>query len=102
MKLKELREQEKISQTQLAKKLNMPLITYTRYENGIREPNIETLIKLADFYNVSLDYLVDRKFKNELGYLNEFDYNFIKSYLNLTQAQKMFIAGTVYAETLNL
>nr|DAF74066.1 MAG TPA: helix-turn-helix XRE-family like protein [Caudoviricetes sp.] len=33
---------------------------YSRYESGDREPSLTTLVKLADFYNVSLDYLVGR------------------------------------------
>ena len=102
MKLLELRKNANKNQQELANYLNVARSTYNGYELGNYEPNIETLIKLADYYNVSLDYLVDRNFKKDLGPINEFDYKFIQSYLKLTQAQKMFIAGTVYAETLNL
>ena len=41
-----------------ARKLNMPYTTYVNYEKGTREPNSETLIVLAEFYGVSIDYLL--------------------------------------------
>ena len=44
----------------ISKILNISQVSYGRYELGISEPTIESLIKLADFYNVSLDYLVGR------------------------------------------
>ena len=102
MKLKELRQQEGKTQQEIAKLLNTTHQTYSRYELETSEPTIETLCKLADYYNVSLDYLVDRNFKKDLGPINEFDYKFIQSYLKLTQAQKMFIAGSVYTQSLNI
>lgn len=71
MELKELRKNKKITQNKISSELNIPITTYKRYENEERTPNIETLIKLANFYNVSLDYLVGRNFNNEFGYLNE-------------------------------
>ena len=95
IKLKELREQKKITQTELSNQVNMPLISYTRYENGITEPTIKNLIKLADYYNVSLDYLVDRKYGNELGFLTEFQYNTIKCYLLLNEQNQAIINGRI-------
>lgn len=70
MRLKELRGST--SQTFLAKKLNIPQPTYSKYERGDREPNIELLCKIADYYGVSLDYLCEHKAKNQdLGYLTQ-------------------------------
>lgn len=60
MKIKELREKLGISQRELAKQLNYFPQAISRYESGQGEPNIETLIKLADFFKVSLDELVGR------------------------------------------
>lgn len=70
-KLRELRKENNKTQEEVAKQINTTRISYTRYELGTSEPTIETLIKLADIYGVSLDYLVGRKFKNDIGYLNE-------------------------------
>ena len=59
MKLKELRLKAKYTQKNIAEKLNIPLNTYTQYELGNREPTVSTLIKIANLYNVSLDYLLE-------------------------------------------
>ena len=55
--MKELRKEKKLSQEEIAKKINVSQRTYSNYENGQREPSIETLIKLAEFYNITLDTL---------------------------------------------
>lgn len=57
-RMKELREERGISMKEAAQRLNMPYTTYVNYEKGMREPNSETLIKIADFYNTSIDYLL--------------------------------------------
>ena len=60
-KLKEFRISYNLTQTELATKLFISRVNYTRYENGKVRPDYETLIKIADFYDVSLDELFDRK-----------------------------------------
>ena len=45
---------------QVARDLTIPYTTYVGYEKGEREPNSETLIALANYYNVSVDYLLGR------------------------------------------
>lgn len=60
MKLKELRLNIKKSQLDIAKELGISQQNFCRYENGQNEPDIETLIKLADYFDVSLDYLCGR------------------------------------------
>ncbi len=59
-RLKELRKQRKISQLKLALDLNMNQNTISRYENHEREADYETLIILADYFNVTVDYLLGR------------------------------------------
>ena len=59
-RLKELRKKRKISQLKLAIDLNMNQNSISRYENLDREADYETLIKIADYFNVSLDYLLGR------------------------------------------
>lgn len=60
MKLKTLRKEKGISQLKLALDLNTSQNTISRYETGEREPGINELIKLADYFDVSIDYLVGR------------------------------------------
>lgn len=60
-KLKELRSAEKLTQQDLAEKLGIGRVNYTRYETDAVRPDYETLILLADFYNISLDELFGRE-----------------------------------------
>ena len=60
MRLKELRKKKGISQLRLATDLNTTQNTISRYETGEREPGISDLIKIADYFNVSVDYLISR------------------------------------------
>ncbi len=60
IKLKELRKLENITQEEFAKKININLSTYKQYETNRTEPDIETLKKIADYYDISLDNLCDR------------------------------------------
>ena len=60
MRLKELREKRHISQMKLALDLNMNQNTISRYETGVREADYKTLIAFADYFNVSIDYLLER------------------------------------------
>lgn len=58
--LKKEREEKKLTQKEIAKILNIKQQTYNNYETGKRTPDIEMLIKIADYYKVSLDYLTGR------------------------------------------
>ncbi|MBQ8426695.1 MAG: helix-turn-helix transcriptional regulator [Clostridia bacterium] len=60
MRLRELREKKKISQLQLALVLNMNQNSISRYENGQREADYATLIAFAEYFDVSIDYLLER------------------------------------------
>lgn len=60
MRLREIRRAKGISQLKLATDLNTSQNTISRYETGEREPGIHELIKLADYFNVSVDYLIGR------------------------------------------
>jgi len=55
--LKFLREQKKINQQTLAKELNVTLGTISHWENGIRTPNMDTIVKIANYFNVNEDIL---------------------------------------------
>lgn len=57
-RLIELRQAKGFTMKETAVKLGMPYTTYVSYEKGDREPNSEILIKLADFYNTTVDYIL--------------------------------------------
>ena len=60
MRIKELRTARHITQLKMAMDLNVSQNTISRYENGEREPGIAALICIADYFCVSIDYLVGR------------------------------------------
>ncbi|MBQ4101497.1 MAG: helix-turn-helix transcriptional regulator [Oscillospiraceae bacterium] len=60
MRLKMMRKEKGLTQTRLAIELNTSQNTISRYETGEREPGIRELIKIADYFNVSIDYLLER------------------------------------------
>ena len=60
MRLKELRTHRKLRQQDVADAINCSQAVYSRYENGEREPSKDTLNRLADFYGVSVDYILGR------------------------------------------
>ena len=59
-RLRDLREDNDKTQKEIAQALNMQTTVYQRYERGERELPFWVAIKLADYYNVSLDYLAER------------------------------------------
>ena len=60
MRLKDLREDLDITQKEIAEFLHIKQNTYSQYENGQRQLPIDVLTKLADYYSVSTDYILER------------------------------------------
>lgn len=58
--LRAIREDNDLRQSDIAKMLNVSQNTYSQYETGVIALTAEVLIKLADYYGVSVDYLLDR------------------------------------------
>lgn len=77
LKLKELREIRGISQSTFAKEINVAQNTVSNWERGTREPDNETLAKIADYFGITIDYLLGREpnedKKNSLPPLNQKD-----------------------------
>ncbi|MGN0532760.1 MAG: helix-turn-helix domain-containing protein [Eubacterium sp.] len=65
--VRNLREDNDYKQKELAEILNVSQNTYSQYENGVIELTATTLLKLADFYDVSVDYLLGRTNKKEVN-----------------------------------
>lgn len=57
-RLAQLRGRTGLSQKEIAKRLGMARTTYAGYENGSREPDLKTLEKLSDFFEVDLNWLI--------------------------------------------
>lgn len=59
-RMKELRKEKNLRQEHLAVALDIGMATYCRYEQGKREPTASVLCRMADYYDVSVDYLLGR------------------------------------------
>jgi len=66
-RIKELRKSRNLLQKQLAEVLNVTSDAIIRFESGVRRPSLDNLIILADYFGVSLDYLVGRTDKKEIN-----------------------------------
>lgn len=95
--LKELRKQHNLSQQKLADILHVSQQSVYKYENGITSPDIETLIRMADYFNTSIDYLVEHTdiphkiepVKETM--LNEDEASLVGCYRKLSSAQKKLV-----------
>ena len=64
MKLKALRVKKGVTQNEVAIAVGCAKSTYPKYEREEREPDITTLCRLADYFEVTVDYLVDHKYND--------------------------------------
>ena len=88
MKIRDFRLKLGLSQREVSEKLNIPQTTLFSYETDTNEPNIQTLIKLANFYNVSLDELVGREADTiNLKYLDENEAYLIRKILKMNELE---------------
>lgn len=85
MKLKTKREELNLTQREIAQQLQITTQAYANYEQGLREPSLKTLCKLADYYNVSLDYLCDRTTKYDLPALTTAQIELMKIIIQLNK-----------------
>ncbi len=87
-RLRELREDRELKQNELADMLNVARNTISCYESNINEPSLDILVKIADIFNVSLDYLMCRTNEKYNLNLEKFEnkdfilklYEFLNSY----------------------
>jgi len=79
LRLLELRNKKSISQADLAKDLNISRQAYSLYEINLRQMNYETLCSLADYFEVSIDYILGRQ-DAVPSYLNEEERAIIEQY----------------------
>jgi len=89
-RIKLLRKEQGITQEQLADYLNVSRQSITGYENDGVEPSISVLIKIADRFNVSLDYLLERtEEKHNLNLLDADTKEFLLKVIELTNDYKI-------------
>jgi len=70
-RLKELIKEKNLEQQQIASLIGLKIPTFNGYVGDKREPNIDTLIKIANFFDISVDYLIGRTdIRNSIGTLS--------------------------------
>ncbi len=100
--LKKLRNQKHISQLQLAKIIGISQQSINKYENHGVEPDIETLIEMAKFFNTSVDYLIgNTEINRVIENIERFDLNndeaeVIDKYRLLNENEKKSIKMIIY------
>ena len=64
-KLKKIRKELGFTQEEISNEIKISRSALANYERGVREPDIDTLIEIADFYNISIDWLLGRGRKTD-------------------------------------
>lgn len=85
-RLKSLREKKGFTQKEMGEKLGLSGPSYSKYEYGLREPNLETLSKLPDIFGESLDFILGVTDFDEHGKRMKLEYEY--SFMNVLRAQQ--------------
>ncbi len=88
--IRELRDGEHLTQTELAQRVGINRSLISQYESGDREPSLLSLVKLADYAHVSVDYLLGRKV-NPKYELTKVEEQFVKVYRRVTPGQEVTV-----------
>ena len=99
IRLLELRKKKGVTQAVIAKMLKITPQTYSLYETGKHQMNYETLCLLADFYEVSTDYLLGRQ-DAVPSFLSEEERRIIESYRTLDERGRQSVEHTMSFEVL--
>lgn len=88
-RLKDLRKSKKLTQKQLAEKINVTHVSISGYESGNRTPDTDTLQRLADYFEVSTDYLLGRADKPTHSFEDQDEADF-HAFANSPELQKFY------------
>jgi transcriptional regulator with XRE-family HTH domain len=97
LRLRELRATKKMTQAEVATHLQIARESYSRYETGEREMNYDTIISLADFFAVSVDYLLGRYDANPMVLYKD-EETLVKKYRIIDERGQKAIMATVEHE----
>ena len=100
MRFKEIRTLRKLKQQQVADLLEIPLRTYQNYEREVNEPDTDMLIKFAEYFGTTIDYLVgysDVMFSPDGLDISEEEYNLLDAYRHLDETDRATVLRVVNA-----
>lgn len=92
MKLRMLREKKGLTQQNVADGIDCSVNVYSRYERGEREPSIDTILKLASFFDVTTDYLLDANSDSSIS-LTVYEQEMLSVYRNADKRAKADALG---------
>ena len=92
--IKQLRIENELKQREVAEKIGVTLSAYSNYEQGIRQPDDDIKIRLADFYDVSLDYLITGK-ERDYMYREPVKSEIDRLYDALNTYDKTYVKGVI-------
>lgn len=95
--LKELRKNRNMTQADLSKSLNISASSIGMWEQGRREPDLDNLNRIADFFNVSTDYLLGRKILNDSSPLSTEQKNVLNVFGQLNKPHRQMILNMMSA-----
>lgn len=104
IRLKELRIQANKKQSEIAEVLGVSFQAYSNWENGNREPDFGTLIKLADYFSVSVDYLLGHDVDGNHSVINRPNYelDFVEKFGDLLNNKEFIELTTLCHEMTNV
>lgn len=96
-RIAELRKELKLSQVELANIIGVSQQTISKYEQGTREPDIETLLCLSRIFNVSTDYLLENSFQKSVNspQLSDEEKDLVTYYSQLSLIDRRWIMGQI-------
>ena len=95
LRLKEIRKEKGITQLTVAEFLSISRVAYTNIENGTRDPDTQTLIKLAEFFDCSVDLLLGRVKKPDAA-LTPTEVDLVKCFRSLNEQGQEYIRQQLY------
>ena len=96
LKIKELREEYRLTQNELAKKIDNAQRNVSNWESGVSEPDCETILKIAELFEITIDELFGRNFTYIDNAADE-DIALVRSIKHLTAEQKSAIKSILTA-----
>ena len=95
IRLKELREKNNLKQKDIAEILNVSNKSICAYENGNAEPKIETLIKMCEYFNCSLDYLLGKEQDKGTPKITLEEKTVLNNYNKLNKTNKVVVSNFI-------
>ena len=88
-RLRMLRERKGFTKKKMSEELQMPYTTYLHYEDGTNQPNNEVLVKIAEYFEISIDWLLDYKPKNKNSPVINKQWEVFEKKLNLFSIEEL-------------